>query len=384
LNLREKKQEVFMTLNTYLPNYFRREIHYMAVNGSSADIYKAICNFDMSSIPWIKNLFRLRTVLDKKSEVGHLTLRDAYQNGGFILLNEVPDQELSVGAIGKIWRPAISFNKIEASEYADFHKSGFAKVAWNLRCEPRVSGGTFCSFEVRVGATDSLSAAKMRSYYSVIGPFSRAIRNSIFGQFKKQFGNLLSDESTRMLPGDSLIDNPIVNMTHGIFIEAPPEKIWPWILQMGCLRAGWYSYDWLDNAGVSSSSRIVPEWQNIHEGDFINWTPQNDHGCCVVSIDPHKSFVLGACFDHDKNQSLPPDINPLPSNYSRTTWTFFLEPETTGITRLIVRARADYHLRKQVMPELRTFVKKSVHSFMEQKQLQNLKSRSENLVSTSI
>jgi hypothetical protein len=373
-----------MTLNNYLPNYFLREVHYSALNGSPADIYRSICEFDMSSVSWIKNLFRLRTLLDKTESKGHLTLRDAYQNGGFILLNEIPDQELTVGAIGKIWRPAIAFEKIESSEYADFHKPGFAKVAWSLRCEPRLSGGTFCSFEVRVGSTDSISAAKMRSYYSFIGPFSRAIRKSTFGHFKKEFGDLLSDESTRALPGDSMIDDPVATMTHGIFIQAPPEVIWPWLLQMGCLRAGWYSYDWLDNAGVSSSNRIVPEWQNIHEGDFINWTPQNDHGCCVVSIDQFKSLVLGGCFDQDQKKSFAPNIDPLPSNYSRTTWSFVLDPQTPEITRLIVRARADYHLNKHVAPKLRTVVLKSVHSFMEKKQLQNLKSRAENIVSVSI
>jgi hypothetical protein len=371
-----------MTLNNYLPDYFIREVHHMAVNGSSTDIYRPVCDFDMSSVPWIKKLFRLRTILDKtKSNAGHLTLRDAYQNGGFILLNEIPEQELTVGAIGKIWRPAISFSKTEPSEYADFHKPGFGKVAWSLRCVPRFNGGTFCSFEVRVGSTDSISAAKMRSYYSLIGPFSRAIRKSVFGHFKKEFGDLLSDESTRALPGDLLIANPIANMTHGIFIEAPPEQIWPWLVQMGCLRAGWYSYDWLDNAGVSSSNRIIPKWQNIHEGDFINWTPQNDHGCCVVSIDQHTSFVLGACFDHDNKKSIAPDIDPLPENYSRTTWAFVLEPQTSDITRLIVRARADFHLTKKVVTNLRTAIRKSVHSFMERKQLQNLKSRAENMVS---
>jgi hypothetical protein len=385
LDLRKTSLEVIMNLNNYLPDYFLREVHHMAVQGSAADIYQSICNFDMSSVSWIKNLFRLRTALDKtKSKAGHLTLHDAYKNGGFILLEEIPDRELTVGAVGKIWKPAISFTKLDSSEYADFHKPGFAKVAWSLRCEPRFTGGTFCSFEVRVGATDSVSAGKMRGYYSLIGPFSRAIRHSVFGHFEKEFGNLLSDEATRMLPGDSLIDHPEVNMTHGIFIEAPPEAIWPWILQMGCLRAGWYSYDWLDNAGVSSSNRIVPEWQNIHEGDFINWTPQNDQDCCVVSIDPYKSFVLGACFDHDRNEALAPNIDPLPSNYSRTTWQFVLEPQTNGITRLIVRARADYDFKKQIILQLRTLVMKSAHSFMERKQLQNLKSRAENMGFASV
>jgi hypothetical protein len=372
-----------MLLNFFLPDYFLREVHHLAVRSSPAETYQAICGFDMSEVSWINSLFRLRTVLDKKkSTSSHLTLRDAYRNGGFVLLNEIPDQELIVGAIGKIWRPAIAFKKVDSFEYADFHQPGFAKVAWSLQCEPRISGGTFCSFEVRVGATDSVSAAKMRGYYSLIGPFSRAIRRSVFAFFKRKFGNALVDESVRNLPGDSVIGIPIASSTDGIYIEAPPDAIWPWLLQMGCLRAGWYSYDFLDNAAVPSSNHIVTEWQNLAEGDSLNWTPQEDHGCFVNSIDRCKSLVLGSCYDYDRNQSFLPDINPLPANYSRSSWSFVLEPQTSHVTRLIVRVRSDYHLPKQMMPHLQTFFFRSVHPFMEKKQLQNLKLRAENMTSS--
>jgi len=375
--------EVIMSLNFFLPDYFLREVHYLAVRSSPEETYRAICDFDMSEVPWINSLFRLRTVLDKKkSTSSHLTLRDAYRNGGFVLLDEISDQQLTVGAIGKIWKPAIAFKKVDSFEYADFHEPGFAKVAWSLRCQRRIGGGTFCLFEVRVGATDSVSAAKMRGYYSLIGPFSRAIRRSIFARFRKKFGNVLADEPTRKLAGDTVIKNPIAMCTDGIYIEAPPDAIWPWLVQMGCLRAGWYSYDFLDNAAVPSSNRIVPEWQNLVEGDSLNWTPEDDHGCFVQSIDRHKSLVLGSCYDYDRKESVLHDINPLPSNYFRSSWSFILEPQTSEVTRLIVRVRSDYHLPKQMMPHLQTFFFKSVHPFMEKKQLQNLKLRAENMSSS--
>jgi hypothetical protein len=374
-----------MSLNFFLPDYFLREVHHLALRSSPKETYQAICDFDMSGVPWINGLFRLRTVLDKKkSTSSHLTLRDAYRNGGFILLDEIPDQQLIVGAIGKIWRPAIAFKKVDSFDYANFHQPGFAKVAWSLKCEPRIAGGTFCSFEVRVGATDSISAAKMRSCYSLIGPFSRAIRRSIFARFRKKFGSVLADEPTRSLAGDNLITTPVAMCTDGIYIEAPPDAIWPWLLQMGCLRAGWYSYDFLDNAAVPSSNHVVAEWQNLSEGDSLNWTPQEDHGCFVNSIDRYRSLVLGSCFDYDRKESVLPDINPLPANYSRSSWSFVLEPQTSEVTRLIVRVRSDYHLPKQMMPHLQTFFFKSVHPFMEKKQLQNLKLRAESFDSSHV
>ena len=276
-----------MGLNSFLPDYFLREVHHVAVRTSLSETFRKFCSFDMSSIPWIRNLFRLRTIFDRKNEEPfHLTLRDAYQKGGFILLEEIPGKELVVGAIGKFWRPAIAFKKVNACEYADFHREGFAKVAWSLRCEPRIGGGTLCSFELRVGANDAISAVKMRTYYSFIGPFSRRIRRTINRFFEKELDSVFAGELTRTLPGDSIIENPSGTMTDGITIEAPPEAIWPWLMQMGCLRGGWYSYDWLDNAGVQSSKQIIEDWQDLKEGDSLNWTPQADAGCFVMRVEP--------------------------------------------------------------------------------------------------
>jgi hypothetical protein len=266
-----------MSLDSYLPDYFLREIGYLAVRTSPAETFRTICDFEMSKISWIDALFRLRTLADRpKALSSRLTLRDAYLQGGFVHLEEKHDEELVVGAIGKIWRPSISFTKVDSNDYGNFHKPGFGKVAWSLRCQPRISVGTLVSLEVRVGATDSVSAAKMRSYYSVIGPFSRAIRRSVFHHHARELGDLFKDELSYTMPGDSLIEKPAGSFTHGITIEAPAAAIWPWLVQMGCLRGGWYSHDWLDNAGVPSATNIVPTWQDIREGDVLNATPQGE------------------------------------------------------------------------------------------------------------
>jgi proline iminopeptidase len=374
-----------MRLNSYLPNYFLREVHYMAVQSSPSETFKIFTQFNMSGIPWIKNLFRLRTVLDGKNKGPvHLTLRDAYENGDFILLEEAPDEELVVGAVGKFWRPSIAFKKLDRSQYALFQDAGFAKVAWSFRCEPRIGGGTLATFELRVGANDTVSAGKMKAYYSLIGPFSRMIRKTVTKRVEKQLNSFFADEKSRALPGDGLIAEPSASITHGITIEAPPEAIWPWLMQMGCLRGGWYSYDWLDNAGVRSSTQIVAEWQNLKEGDSLNWTPQADAGCFVMRVEPKRTLVLGSCYDFNKHISLMPNVDPLPSKYFRMTWTFHLEPQTVNITRLIVRVRGDYVLPNALVPHLRNLFIRPVHQYMEKKQLQNLKIRAENSSTTSL
>lgn len=369
-----------MLLDSYLPNCFTREIHHFAVKTSPAETYRAICDFDMATVPWIRHLFQLRTVFDRK-EKGPLqfTLRDSYRNGGVVLLEEVPNQELVVGTIGKIWRPSIAFKKVEPSQFSTFHEPGYGKVAWSIHCAPRLGGGTLGTLEVRVGATDTPSSAKMRIYYSSIASFSRAIRHAMIRRISKQQGDIFAEEATRTLPGDSIIERPAGRLTHGITIDAPAEAIWPWLMQMGNLRGGWYSYDWLDNAGIPSASRILPEWQCLKQGDLWASTPDAQNGFFVVDVDEPRMLLLGASIDLNSGQTIPPVTKQLPENYWRTTWVFVVEAQTPSVTRLIVRATADCRTKHKHADRLRTMFMGHIHNFMERKQLRNLKRRAEQI-----
>ena len=80
-------------------------------------------------------------------------------------------------------------------------------------------------------------------------------------------------ELAKTLPGDELNPAPISTFTHAITIDAPPEKVWPWVVQIGMERGGWYTYDWFyDLTGSGgfvdghSSDRIVPELQGLKVG----------------------------------------------------------------------------------------------------------------------
>ena len=58
-----------------------------------------------------------------------------------------------------------------------------------------------------------------------------------------------------------------------VTIDAPPDQVWPWLVQMGGDRGGWYSWDHLDNAGGPSAQRVHPEWQDIALGGYVKyWT----------------------------------------------------------------------------------------------------------------
>jgi hypothetical protein len=73
-------------------------------------------------------------------------------------------------------------------------------------------------------------------------------------------------EATGAYPGDELIPGPAHSSTMASTLPAPPERVWPWLAQMGYDRAGWYSWDRLDHGGQPSADRIVPQWQNLAEG----------------------------------------------------------------------------------------------------------------------
>jgi hypothetical protein len=80
-------------------------------------------------------------------------------------------------------------------------------------------------------------------------------------------------EKRRPLRVDSLVPESIFTSTHAITIDAPPERVWPWIAQMGAGRAGWYSWDAIDNGGAPSAATILPNLQTVVAGDVMPAVP---------------------------------------------------------------------------------------------------------------
>jgi hypothetical protein len=100
-------------------------------------------------------------------------------------------------------------------------------------------------------------------------------------------------EVHRALPGDDEVQRPWLASTRAITIHAPPEAVWPWLVQMGASsrgRAGWYSYDRIDNGGTPSAERILPEWQRLQVGDFVPEGPEV--GWTVAALEPNRLLVL--------------------------------------------------------------------------------------------
>jgi hypothetical protein len=162
------------------------------------------------------------------------------------------------------------------------------------------------------------------------------------------------EELRRVMPGDEVISQAN-STTRAITIGATPAKVWPWLVQIGYGRAGWYSYDWIDNDGRPSADRIVPEFQDLGVGDQILMVP--GMGPRVRALEPNRWLLSG---DEETG-----------------TWCLALYPTLDGSTRLVSRWRQDWPITPAtafwiLISDPGAFV-------MERKMLKGIKERAERL-----
>jgi hypothetical protein len=135
-------------------------------------------------------------------------------------------------------------------------------------------------------------------------------------------------EITDVMAGDELISDPPMNATRSITIAAPPISVFRWLVQMGYGRAGWYSYDWIDNLGRTSAKTILPQFQELQSGDPVPGGPIN---FTAVIVDRPVDGTPGRFVLDYRNRRI------------EFTLAFETRPIPTG-TRLVSRARATVHV----------------------------------------
>jgi hypothetical protein len=112
----------------------------------------------------------------------------------------------------------------------------------------------------------------------------------------RTYGSTVEERGLR-LPGDELITRPDVVTDHAITIGAPPSDVWPWLVQMGWHRGGWYTARWVDRLffpdNGPSATRITPDLQGLAVGDFVpDGPPETRCGFVVERFDPQRALVL--------------------------------------------------------------------------------------------
>ena len=184
------------------------------------------------------------------------------------------------------------------------------------------------------------------------------------------------NEVVRPLPGDDLVANPLYVTTRAISVKAPANAVWPWLVQLGQNRGGFYTYDVLENLmglDIHSADAIRPEWQDLHAGeDYVTLDPRESMKMTIAVLEPERAFVI--------RSGAPGEPPQAPGSFFKGeiewSWAFVLDPVDERTTRLIIRCRAAWadtlaaRLAKPVLLE-------PMHFVMEERMLRGIRDRAE-------
>jgi hypothetical protein len=165
---------------------------------------------------------------------------------------------------------------------------------------------------------ESIGGASQIALHVLLYPFLRGRR--------RRWGST-PEERALSLPGDEFVPKPHWSYNHAISIDAPRSAVWPWLLQLGQGRGGFYSYEGLENlvgCQIENVMEIRPELQQLRVGNKVVTHGRSGFGPPVTRIEPERALVLGG----------PPN-----EKGSRSTWAFHLLDGPGGSTRLLERGR---------------------------------------------
>ena len=309
--------------------------------------------------------------------------------GGTIVLRDDAPREVITGSAAQLHRVNQAPRRFTTQEEFDaFSDPEHEKLFMSIRVAPTGRAGeSWLVLEHATRALSSKSERRFARYWRIIKPLGafvswqllRAVRRRAeramvstphrrwslaMGSTTLRSVRTTREEKTRALPGDERIPQAIDTLTHGVTIRRAPYDVWPWLVQMGAgTRAGWYSYDWLDNGRRPSATRIVPELQHPAVGSVFPALPGVKDGFTLLAFEPERVLILGW---------------PAPDGTTEVTWTFVLEETSPGVTRLLVRARGGPGYRFHGLPLFLTRVAvRVVHFIMQRKQLLGIARRAE-------
>lgn len=148
-------------------------------------------------------------------------------------------------------------------------------------------------------------------------------------------------DPARTFPGDEYVPAPRSALTCAVAVDAPAAALWPWLVQLGCGRGGWYSYDLLDNAGRPSAEQILPQFQHLAVGDIVPAVPNGSFGFPVAALQPERALVLAGTLDTRTGK--PATAATLGNDpYFSGLQAFVIEPLSPSRCALVFRMRVDW------------------------------------------
>jgi hypothetical protein len=180
-------------IHEFMPRYEVSERHDLEVAAGLDMVYAVVQNMDFSYSLVIRTLFAVRGLptlfrrrrQDKPLAALGLDLQGLLKSG-FVLLGEIPRQEIVLGLIGKFWTTTGCLQKVNVQEFLDFTSPGFAKAVWNFSLQPVSPSRTMLATETRVLCLDENSRRRFRFYWFFVRPFSGWIRMEALRCLKRQ------------------------------------------------------------------------------------------------------------------------------------------------------------------------------------------------------
>ncbi len=175
-----------------------------------------------------------------------------------------------------------------------------------------------------------------------------------------------TQEVAAPMPGDDVVPRAQFNATRAITIGARPEDVWPWIMQLGYGRGGFYTYDLIDNAGLPSADRLIGEYQDLKAGDLIPMFHES-HGLAIAyKVDSFRrnEWMLWV---HRPHEGEAPD----------STWSWKLTLLPGGRTRLVTRMKQDYRWQTPRLAAFNLILMEFGDFAMERRMLKGIKARAE-------
>jgi hypothetical protein len=183
------------------------------------------------------------------------------------------------------------------------------------------------------------------------------------------------DEIRERSPGADIIPDGERSSIMAVTLDVPPSAVWPWLVQMGFDRAGWYSWDRLDHFGRPSARRVHPEWQSLSVGQRLLATPDGRHWFDVAALEPERFLALRV-FTSAGRQVESNLAAPRPRSFTDSLWSFQLKELPGERTRLIVTVHAAAR-RRYCAAVLGFLFWEPAHFIMQSRQFTNLERRAE-------
>ncbi len=361
----------------------------VVVKAPPESIFEALNEITLRDMKFAWALGELRYLPSRLA--GHMPAADwkrpfmkALVDGGTLILRDSSPNEVITGSAAQLHRVHQAPQRFANREaFEAFDDPDHEKLFMSVRVAPTGRPGEYwLVLEHATRALSPLAERKFERYWRVIKPMGafvtwqllravcrRAERDAVGPLAPRRLWpsvHATKDERTRKLPGDNRIPHAIDTLTHATTIRRGPRDVWPWLVQMGAgSRAGWYSYDWLDNGRQPSARHIVMELQSPAIGTIFPAMPGIAEGFTLLEIEHQRTLTLGWL---------------APNGTLEVTWTFVLDEIGRDVTRLLVRARGGPGYRFHGLPLVLTrLVVRIVHFIMQRKQLLGIKRRAESM-----